>query len=518
MLKNIQRNLYVVIGILMFLIFLLLIWYLNQVNSSKVLSPRVVIMEETIEISKGNKVSLLAYVENVSDYKIEWSSSDINVAIIDQNGVINGLASGTSTITATYRDNNGNIYTDNCLVNVVLGSSVSINNVKFFGDELVISENNELKLMPIISPNDATYTSIKYSSSDNKVATITDKGLLKAIGVGRTCITVVVDDKYTDEMYVNVTSENGIMEYVTLPNKLSFKEEKVNLSTNDVVELHYEYLPIESDVKYLKWTSSNSEVVSVSNGVINGIKEGEAIITVTSLNGVNAKINISVKRNTIDVTGISLTATSTKLIVGDTLQLTYQVFPTDATNKSVTFKSSDESIATVSNTGLVTAKKKGTATITVTSNNGKSRSVDITVTARSSGGSGSGSGRYCSSSTPTLTYNGDTLYDEDKITMKKGEEITLTVNLPTSCGEIILLTRTTASGQSDWQNYFSAHSDPFVDRYNINTAIKTTSYNWVIKANKITNGYVTLSQTAEMQTTSYTFVKPMIEIGIKVTN
>ena len=531
----------IVIGGLVLVILLLIIYFVSQ-NTEEVLPPKLVVVEQKLSVSKNNKLILLAYVENVTNYEIKWSSSNEGVASVSQNGMVSGNEYGTAVITATYTDNHGNVYTDTCIIDVIKGDSESlISDVSFFGEELVISQNNELKLFPIISPSDASYNDIKYSSSDNKVAMITDKGLLKAIGVGRTCITVVVDDKYTDEMYVNVTSKNGIMEYVTLPNKLNFKEENLSLGINDVLKLEYDYLPIESDTKYLSFNSSNPEVVSVVNGVITCKKEGEAIVTVTSLNGVSAKVKVTVKRKNVGVTGISLTATSTNLTVGDTLQLTYQVYPTEATNKSVTFKSSDESIATVSNTGLVTAKKKGTVIITVTSNNGKSRSVTFTIKAKASSGGGNSSSLtpgqsadsyvsdyvsdnskcpICNSAAQTLimTFKGERIGSDSTITMKKGDTITINITLPSCCGKPLLLTRTTADGEEDWRNYLTARSFPSVNRYDASTAVETDTYDWVIRADSFANGTVTLSQTAEFNSTLHHGLKAMVRVRIRITS
>lgn len=85
---------------------------------------------------------------------------------------------------------------------------------------------------------------------------------------------------------------------------------------------------------------------------------------------------------TVAVTGVSLDKTTASVAVGDTVQLTATIAPADATNANKSFKSSDETIATVDETGLVTGVAKGTAKITVTTEDGaQTADSDITVTA-----------------------------------------------------------------------------------------------------------------------------------------
>ncbi|MFF2174971.1 phage major tail protein, TP901-1 family [Lysinibacillus sp. NPDC058147] len=83
----------------------------------------------------------------------------------------------------------------------------------------------------------------------------------------------------------------------------------------------------------------------------------------------------------VAVTNVSVSPQTTSVVVGSTRQLTVTVLPADAANKNVTFTSSDNSIATVTSTGLITGVAEGSATITVTSaSGGKTATVSVTVT------------------------------------------------------------------------------------------------------------------------------------------
>ena len=135
--------------------------------------------------------------------------------------------------------------------------------------------------------------------------------------------------------------------------------------------------PSNATNKTLTWSSSNTSVATVSNGVVKAVGFGTATITAKSNNGKTASCSVTV--NPIAVTGVSLNKTSLSFTgTGSSQTLTATVSPSNATNKTLTWSSSNTSVATVSN-GVVKAVGFGTATITAKSNNGKTASCSVTV-------------------------------------------------------------------------------------------------------------------------------------------
>ena len=519
MIKDLFRKSGLFIGILIFIIIVLVIYYFN--NNSNPSIPIVNLTQETVNLSVDNKVSLLAYVENVSNYQISWTSSNKEIAVVNTIGIVTALSEGTTIITASYIHTDGKIYTDNCLINVSGGQNVKVTDITFPGEELVISKNSQTKIEPIISPTDVMINSIKFNSNNSNIATINSDGVLNTYTKGNVMIEVVVNDKYVDYLMVNVVDELSVNEYIKIPTAIIFDDDKLELTEGYVKNLAYRVSTVEANNKYLTWQSSNESIVSVSNGVIKAIKEGQTIITVGYGGQVFDNVIINVSKKKISVTDISLTATSTELNINGTLQLDYKVYPTDATNQGVVFKSSDDSIATVSNTGLVTGKKAGNVTITITTLDGNhTRSISLKVKS-SSGGSGSGGtsdGPYqgstgettCTQKSPNLSlmYNGRSIAHDSTITMHVGETIYIKVLLPNYCGSDYLITSTIADGETGWRNYLSGMSV----RSSGNNA---SSYEWKLTANKVTSG-VSVSQTALFQTELYYSVKSMARIVIKV--
>lgn len=129
----------------------------------------------------------------------------------------------------------------------------------------------------------------------------------------------------------------------------------------------------------VKWASSNEAVATVDNGVVTAKKSGSANITAT-IGTVSATCKVTVKKH---VSSVKLNATKKTTYNGTTLKLTATVNPKDASNKKVSWSTSNKSVATVSPKGVVTAKKPGTATITVkTKDSGKKAKCVVTVKAQ----------------------------------------------------------------------------------------------------------------------------------------
>ena len=133
----------------------------------------------------------------------------------------------------------------------------------------------------------------------------------------------------------------------------------------------------------LTWTSSNTSVATVSqSGVVKGISVGESKITVTTSNGKSAYCYVKVAEDVVYVSNISLNSTSITLNAGETKQLTATISPSNATDKSVSWSSSNSSVAQVSSSGLVTAKSAGSATITCKASDGSGTKVTCSVTVK----------------------------------------------------------------------------------------------------------------------------------------
>lgn len=181
---------------------------------------------------------------------------------------------------------------------------------------------------------------------------------------------------------IMISCENKLPETIAV-SSVSLNAEAVEMTEGDELMLIATISPKDADNKSLIWSSSNLSIASVLEGKLTALKAGKAIITVkTDDGGKIATCEVTVNAKVYLATGVILDKMSATLTEGDELTLTATVCPDNATNKNVTWSSSDNTVVSVSN-GNVTALKAGKATITVrTDDGGKTANCEITVNAK----------------------------------------------------------------------------------------------------------------------------------------
>ena len=318
---------------------------------------------KNISIQKGSSLQLIVKVNptSLSSQKLIWSSDDSGVVTVDENGVITGIRNGVATITVT--SSNGKTAT--CVVTVV-SEKVPVDKITLSPSKLEIDVNEESQISAVIKPDNATDRELVWSSSDSSVVTVNNKGIVKGIKPGKVTITAKTKDgKVVSTMEVTVKAPKQI-------ESLNFNADNVSVKKGKTLQLMVEVTPTELSNEKLTWTSSDPSVVSVdSNGVVKGLKEGTATITVTSSNGKTATCVVTVTTDTIPVESITLNPEDMDLVIGDTAQISATVNPSNATDRDIVWTSSNNNIATVNNNGVVTGVSEGTVTITAKTKDGK---------------------------------------------------------------------------------------------------------------------------------------------------
>jgi len=176
----------------------------------------------------------------------------------------------------------------------------------------------------------------------------------------------VVDADGNKAKEVKIGSAGGAVTGITL------SQHVLSLVKGTTATLTAEISPADAPNKNFSWHSDNEAVATVENGVVTAVDKGEAIIRVTTEEGNKTdECKITVRgSDDIAVTGVQLSPKELTLKVGTSLKLVAKVEPANATNKVVTWQCSDESVASVSDQGLVEAKAAGTSIITVTTADG----------------------------------------------------------------------------------------------------------------------------------------------------
>ena len=186
--------------------------------------------------------------------------------------------------------------------------------------------------------------------------------------------------------------------------------ETLSLTEGDEFKLTATVSPSNATDKAVVWSSSDATIASVKDGLVSAVKAGKATITVTSLNGgAKASCTVTVSSKAIAVQSITLNQTKVEMTVGESLALTATVKPDDATDKAVTWKTSDANIALVDQSGKVTAIGEGSATITAKAGD-KEATCLVTVTI------------------PVVPVESITL-DQASVSLEEGQTITLTATV-----------------------------------------------------------------------------------------
>lgn len=332
---------------------------------------------ESTSVMKGKKLQLTAeFVPADADAdpdQIVWSSSDESVATVDQNGLVTAVENGDTVITATYGE-----ITGSCTVTV---ETIPLKGIRINTESTTIHLGETEKLEVIYNPENTTDDrTVTWSSSDDKVASVAADGTVTAVGVGSAVIKAAVGENFTAECKVTVDA----------PLKAIVPDEtEMNIIKGQTDVITYKLDPVETtDDKTVTFTSSDESVATVDEkGTVKGIKAGTAIITLTGVNGITATVTVTVKEIPIDA--VVLDKASAVVEKGETVELTATVQPEDTTDddKTITWSSSDETVATVSSettqpgekVTVTTTDKGGKATITAKAWNGTEAVCEIIV-------------------------------------------------------------------------------------------------------------------------------------------
>lgn len=332
--------------------------------------------ETTLDIELGKYHRLKATFEpaDATYKKLSWSSSDESVATVTD-GQVNAVGVGECVISVTNSDES---LTAECLVKVYIVEMASLN-LNETKREIAFGECKKFDLKATYTPSEVTYPTLYWSSSDESVAVVSG-GTVEIVGVGSCVISVTNKNK-------TVAAQCEVKVYIQEITTITVPAAKV-MERGESFILEATYAPsfVSPGCDNLYWESSDESVAAVNKetGEVTCIGVGECIITVgNTYNDVIATCRLTVLP--ISVKSISLGKTSLTMIAGQTQNLSCTIIPSDAANKEVKWESSDNSVATVSEDGEVTAISKGEAIIKVTALDGSGCSAECNITVMDNG-------------------------------------------------------------------------------------------------------------------------------------
>ncbi|MEQ8174254.1 MAG: Ig-like domain-containing protein [Syntrophomonadaceae bacterium] len=285
-----------------------------------------------------------------SNQEIRWESSDSLVVSVDKNGRLTGVGQGNSTVTAQTEDGRHSAI---CMVKV---SYIPATSIKLDKANISLAVGSTESLAATIGPEEATNKKVGWQSNDPKVASVDEAGKVTGKKVGTAVITATSKDK-------NLTATCTVSVFNIPAESVSLDKTRLNLAVGSSVTLQAAVSPANANRK-LKWRSSNPAVAEVDDqGKVTGKKAGSALITTTTIEGgKTAACEVTVGE--VAVSSIKLDRTKISLPAGSNLTLKVTFYPANASNREITWKSSDRSVATVDQNGKITAIKAGIALIT----------------------------------------------------------------------------------------------------------------------------------------------------------
>lgn len=333
-----------------------------------------------LTLTKGQTQKLTATVApaNATNKTVTWKTSDKNVATVSENGLVTAVGGGDATITCTAQDGSGVKAT--CKVTV----TVPVSGIQLSQTSAALTVGDTLTLTKTIYPSDATNQAVTWTSSSDAVASVDSNGKITAKTAGSAVITCksVSDNSVVGICNVTVKAKVQTPSEIKV-NKITLNKTTASVTKGKTLQLTATVTPGNATKKEVKWSTSNKNVAMVStSGLVTAKSAGTAIITCTAKDESNVKATckITVKNPVVKVTKVTLNKTTATLAPKETLTLKATVTPTNATNKAVTWKSSNTKIATVSSSGKVTAKAAGTVTITCRAKDGSGKKATCKIT------------------------------------------------------------------------------------------------------------------------------------------
>lgn len=236
----------------------------------------------------------------------------------------------------------------------------------------------------------STGVTYQWYSENNSYASVTSStrynATVKGVKATSSCkvyfkCSYFIDGFYrTMDFYYTITVKSTSVSVTSV----SLNQSSISMKEGNTYQLSASVYPTNATNKNVNWSSSNTSVATVNNGLVSAKSAGTATITCRAADGSGkyATCKVTVESATIYVTSITLNKTSASLYVGETTQLNATVSPSSATNKSASWTSDDTSVATVSSTGLVTAKSAGTATIICKAKDGSGKQATCNISVK----------------------------------------------------------------------------------------------------------------------------------------
>lgn len=328
------------------------------VKEKIILPTGISLGNDKMELTVGDsgKINASVVPSNATSLYLGYKSSNGNIVSVDDDGNVKAKAVGEANVTVTTSNSISKVVHVKVNRRVVEATDIS-----FDQSNLKLNVGDTAKISYTITPIATTDKSVDYTYDRNYIS-LDNSGNIKALQAGSTQIVVTTKNGHSSTLHIEIISP------VKKASEIKINEGNLKLVNGNQKQLTFTVNPSDVDTSLVSWNSSNNNVVSVDNkGLIKAKAVGKAIITV-QLDGKKSSIEVEVTSNIISVKKLVLNKKSATLKTGWTYsELKVSFEPSNATNKNVLWKSSNNNIVTVDNKGVVVAHGVGTATVTAVS-------------------------------------------------------------------------------------------------------------------------------------------------------
>ena len=343
-------------------------------------SIKLDINDLTLSVGQSKKLNATITPNEASISNLVWKSSNSNIVTVDSNGLVIGVSPGSTVITVSNED--GTV-SDTC--NVKVSSPwMPVTSVELNKNSMTLTKDSSETLVATVLPSNATNKEVSWSSTNSNIATVDNNGLVIAKAIGTTTITVTSQADPTKKATCTV----NVVESLEL-------EASIAAITSSTVSVKINAIANTGNITNIKVqrrkngdATTTTSTINVNNTTYNstynisGLTSNstyQVTVIATCSDGSTKQVVLSATTTEIKVTSVSLNKNSITLVKGESEKLIATVLPSNATNKAVSWSSSNSSIAAVDSSGVVTAVDVGSSTITVTSQADITKKVTCTV-------------------------------------------------------------------------------------------------------------------------------------------
>ena len=339
---------------------------------------------QTVLVREGEAVS----------WDVSYESSTPKVAAVDANGLITGIFKGQATITASAKQG-GKVFRARLKVTVARkAASLEIDlshlpmgdTAQLIADgklqtledadenalpTLVVPLRKSYDLRATVMPRDATNRKVLLTSADDSVLQVRNNRIT-GLAAGETVLTVA------NELSPEICQRFRVL-VISPVSRIALSPANSSVAAGSQITLTADIQPADATLPQIVWSSSNEEIATVDqSGVVTGFKKGNVRISAAAVDGSNTRASLNVK---VTQSAESITFDKAELTVdaGRTAVIRATVLPKSTDDKAVTWRSSDESVATVNNQGRVTGVALGTCEIICTSRSTPEVQASVTV-------------------------------------------------------------------------------------------------------------------------------------------